>query len=269
MTTNQKLLWGGIGLLVLIFVCCFGLVLGSTLSNQNTTPPSQAAASNTPTSPPATVIVLEPTGTLLLEPSPTPTLVVPSPTPIVIVVTATPLPAEPPTTVPTLPPVTPIPPPQPTNPDADFQALLQYAEAIKPILDEGMAAAERDGDILKASEQNPEALCGGGLNPHPTLAADATAMDNLVNRLNRITPPAEAAEPVHKPLKESMRLWGDALNNINLSCQTDDPAAQGLLRLGAILQLGGSLINFHVANDNFWQLAIVNGLEAIVGPPPR
>ncbi len=66
-----------------------------------------------------------------------------------------------------------------------------------------------------------------------------------------------------------MRLWGDALNNINLSCQTDDPAAQGLLRLGAMLQLGGSLINFNVANDNFWRLVIVNGLEAIVGSPPR
>jgi hypothetical protein len=270
MTTNQKLLWGGLGLLVLTFVCCFGLVLGSALSNRGTTPAPQAAASNTPTSPPVTIIVLEPTATPILEPSPT-TLVVssPTPTPIVIVVTATPLPAEPPTTVPTLPPATPIPPPNPANPDADFQAMVQYAEAIKPIVDEGLAAAERDGDILEASKQNPTALCGGGLSPHPTLVADATLMDNLVNRLNGITPPAEATDSVHKPLKESMRLWGEALDNINLSCQTDDPAAQGLLRLGAVLQLGGSLVNFHVASDNFWRLVIVNGLEAVVGSPPR
>jgi hypothetical protein len=268
MTTNQKLLWGGLGLLVLIFVCCFGLVLGSALSNRDATPALQAAASNTPTSPPVTVIVLEPTATPILEPSPTPTLVVssPTPTPIVIVVTATPLPAEPPTTVPTLPPATPMP---PANPDADFQTMVQYAEAIKPIVDEGLAAAERDGDILEASKQNPAALCGGGLSPHPTLVADATLMDNLANRLNGITPPAEAADTVHKPLKESMRLWSDALDNINLSCQTDDPAAQGLLRLGAVLQLGGSLVNFRVASDNFWRLVIVNGLEAVVGPPPR
>jgi hypothetical protein len=210
MTTNQKLLWGGLGLLVLIFVCCFGLVLGSVLSNRNTTPPPQAAIANTPTSLPFTVVVLEPTATASLEPSPTPTPVASSstPTPIVIVVTATPLPAEPPTTVPTLPPATSMPPANPANPDADFQAMVQYAEAIKPIVDEGLAAAERDGDILEASKQNPAALCGGGLSPHPTLAADAKLMNDLVNRLNGITPPAEAAEPAHKPLKESMRLWG-------------------------------------------------------------
>ena len=263
MTTNQKLLWGGLGLLALIFVCCVGLVLGSALSNRNTTPAPQAATSNTSTSPPVTVIVL--------EPSPTPAQVVsPStPTPIVIVVTATPLPATPPTTVPTLPPATPIPPANSANPKADFQAMAQYAKAIKPIVDEGLAAAKRDGDILKASKQNPQALCGGGLSPHPTLAADATLTDNLVSRLNSIVPPAEAAEPVHKPLQESMRLWGEALDNINLSCQTKDPAAQNLLRLGAVLQLGGSLINFRVANDNFWRLVITNGLEAIVGSPSR
>jgi hypothetical protein len=267
MTTNQKLLWGGLGLLVLIFVCCFGLVLGSVLSNRNTTPPPQAAIANTPTSLPFTVVVLEPTATASLEPSPTPILVVSSstPTPIVIVVTATPLPAEPPTTVPTLPPATSMPPANPANPDADFQAMVQYAEAIKPIVDEGLAAAERDGDILEASKQNPAALCGGGLSPHPTLAADAKLMNDLVNRLNGITPPAEAAEPAHKPLKESMRLWGEALDNINLSCQSDDETTQGLLRLGAVLQLGGSLVNFHVASDNFWRLVIVYGLESIGG----
>jgi hypothetical protein len=56
---------------------------------------------------------------------------------------------------------------------------------------------------------------------------------------------------------------------INLSCQTDDPAAQGLLRLGAVLQLGGSMLNFRIASDNFWRLVVLNGLEAIVGSPPQ
>lgn len=145
---------------------------------------------------------------------------------------------------------------------------MDYANTIKPMLDEGLAAAERDGDILEASEDNPQALCGGGLNPHPTLIADAALMNDLENRLNGITPPAEAAESVHKPLVESIRLWGDALDNINLSCQTEDPAAQGLLRLGAVLQLGGSMLNFKAASDNFWRLVIVNGLEAVVGSSP-
>ena len=102
----------------------------------------------------------------------------------------------------------------------------------------------------------------------PAVRADVALMDDLVNRLNGIKPPAEAAEPVHKPLVESVRLWGEALDNINLSCQTEDPAGQGLLRLGAVLQLGGSMLNFRIASDNFWRLVVVNGLEAIVGSPP-
>jgi hypothetical protein len=188
-----------------------------------------------------------------------------TPTPVVIVVTATPAPPEPPPPTPT---PTPVPPIQPTGAADDFQALVTYAEAIKPILDEGLSAAERDGEILEISEENPDVLCGGGLTAHPTLVTDAALMDDLENRLNGITPPAEAADPVHKPLVESVRLWGDALDNINLSCQTGDPAAQCLLRLGAILQLGGFMLNFRIASDNFWRLVIVNGLEAIVGPPP-
>jgi hypothetical protein len=163
MTTDRKLLWGGLGLLVLTLVCCFGVLLGSALSRDKVGPTAPVALVTftpvppMPTRPPATGLVIEPTPTktLVVVPPEAPPA---TPTPIIIVVTATPLPAEPPTAVPTLPPATPVSPAQPTNPDADFQALVQYAEAIKPILDEGLAAAERDGDILEASEDNPEAL---------------------------------------------------------------------------------------------------------------
>jgi len=278
-TTNRKLLWGGLGLLVLVFVCCFGVLLGRALSRDEARPTVPAALATAtpvplpPTEPPPTVVVSEPTptNTLVIVPTEVPLA---TPTPVVSP-SATlrtgpvepPLPVEPPTAVPTLPPATPVPPAQPTSPAADFEALVGYAKAIKPILEEGLAAAERDGAILEASEENPEALCGGGLNPHPTLVADAALMDDLVNRLSGITPPPEATDPVHKPLMESVPLWGDALDNINLSCQTEDPASQGLLRLGAVLQLGGSMLNFRIASDNFWRLVVVNGLEAIVGPP--
>ncbi len=271
MTTKEKLVWGGLGLLALAFVCCVGIALGAALSKRDEPASPLAVPSLSPTSPPITVVVLEPSpAPTQLIPSHTPTVLIPPPTstPIVIGVTATPLPPEPPTSVPTLPPATPVPRAEHTNPAAGFQALLSYAQAIEPILHEGLAAAERDGDILQASEQNPDTLCGGGFTPHPTLAADAALMDDLVNRLNQITPPADAAESVHRPLVESVRLWGEALDNINLSCQSNDPAGQGLLRLGAVLQLGGSMLNFHIASDNFWRLVVVNGLEAIVGSPP-
>lgn len=263
MTTSRKLLWGGLGMLALMLVCCLGVLLGSALSKDETGPTETVvavgpAATNTPVEASSTV----PTAT---------------PTAVVIVVTATPRPTMPspdptPTPVPTLPPPDPtptsVPPVQPSGPAQDLKALVAYAEVIKPTLDEGLAAAKRDGDILEASKENPEALCGGGLAPHPTLLADAALMDSLVERLKEIVPPAEAADPVHKPLVESVRFWGDALDNINLSCQTGDPAAQGLLRLGAVLQLGGSMLNFRIASDNFWRMVLVNGIEAIIGTPP-
>ncbi|MBN1992567.1 MAG: hypothetical protein JW953_07655 [Anaerolineae bacterium] len=244
MTTHQKLLWGGAGFLVII-ACGIGLILGIILVRRDTIAPPQPIAS------PEIIFVPEPA----------------TPTPLVIIVpTTTPLPTLPPTAVPTLPPATP---PAPAETVTNFDDMAQYAAAIKPILEEGLAAAERDNDVLKTAEQNPAAICGAGLTPHPTLVADAALMENLANRLDSLTPPAEAADSVHKPLVESMRLWSDALNNLNLSCQTDDPTGQGLLRLGAMLQLGGSLLNFQTAAANFWKLAITKGLEEVVGPLPR
>jgi len=263
MTTNRKLLWGGLGLLALILVCCFGVLLGSVLTKNKaaSTEPALLVSDvpiSTPTTAPAvTVVVLEPTPTSTLV-NPPSTAAPPTPTPVVVVVTATP--APPPTAVPSI---------EPAEAASDFQALVAYAEAVKPILDEGLAAAERDGQIMEASEKNPDQLCGGGNTPHPTLAADAALMGDLTKRLNDISPPAEAATAVHKPLVDSLRLWGEALDNINLSCQTDEPVRQGVLRLGAMLQVGGSMLNFHIASDNFWRLMLVNGLEEIVGPPPK
>jgi hypothetical protein len=275
MTTNRKLLWGSLALLALILVCCFGVLLGSILTQNKAAstepallvsdvPVSSDASVSTPTTAPAvTVVVLEPTPTSTLVNSPS-EAAPPTPTPVVIVVTATPAPPEP-----TAPPPTPVPPIEPAEAASDFQALVAYAEAVKPILDEGLAAAERDGQIMEASEQNPDQLCGGRNTPHPTLAADAALMDDLTQQLSDISPPPEAATAVHEPLVDSLRLWGEALDNINLSCQTDEPVRQGVLRLGAVLQVGGSMLNFHIAGDNFWRLMLVNGLEEIVGPPPK
>jgi len=259
MSRKTKLLWGGLVLIVMLCACCLGMLIGRLLEDRST--PTRPAAL-APTGPAITATPLIVVVTATPGPSGTPR---PTHTPAVIVVTGTPQPTDPllpaptPTRVPAL---------QPTAGAADLQALTAYAEAVKPILDEGLATAARDGAILEVSQQNPNALCGSELNPHPVLVADAALMDNLVRSLEWIAPPAEAANTVHKPLMESACLWGDALDNINLSCQTSDPAGQGLLRLGATLQLGGSLLNFRIASDNFWRLVIVNGLEAIVGPPP-
>ena len=77
-----------------------------------------------------------------------------------------------------------------------------------------------------------------------------------------------AIDPGHKPLVESIRLWNQALDRVNLSCRTSDQATKGVLTLGDALQLGGSMVNFRLAGDNFRRLAVANGIEALVGTPP-
>lgn len=236
MTNSDKALLGGVGVVFVLLVCCLGMFVGQALDRNR----GNDAA-----------VVANPTTGVVAEEA----------------VRYTP-PAVP-TAVPSVPPA----PPLPTLPSSvavgEFQALATYAEAIKPILEEGLGAAERDGAILQAGENDPSALCGGHLVAHPTLLADAAIMHRLSGELERVSVPASAQQPVHRPLTDSVRLWAEALDNINQSCLSSNEAEQNLLRLGAGLQLGGSLINFRVAHDNFWRLVIVNGLETIVGSPPQ
>jgi hypothetical protein len=173
---------------------------------------------------------------------------------LVVVVTATPAPTV---IVPTL--------PAEPAPVSDLDAFVAYAETVKPIIEAGLEAAERDGAIVESAEDDETAMCGDGLTAHPTLAADAALMDDLVRQLDAISPPAEVAAAVHTPLRESVRLWGDALDSINQSCQTDNQLERGLLRGGAVLQYWGSALNFRQATENFWLLLIANGLEELAG----
>ncbi len=170
------------------------------------------------------------------------------------------------TTAPTptpAPTATPVPTLAPPTSSGDLEALATYAEQVAPIVEAGLAAAERDGAIVQASQEDESALCGEGLSPHPTLAADAELMDDLLSQLQAITPPPEASASVHTPLSDSVRLWGEALDSINASCETDEPVRRGLLRAGAVLQAWGATANFKIAADNFVLLLVANGLEVL------
>lgn len=172
-----------------------------------------------------------------------------------------------PTAVPTMP--APAPDlPNISGDNTNLTALTAYAEEIKPILEEGLTAAERDGQILEQGKNNPAALCGGAQVANPTFVADAALMARLKTTLQQINAPAETAVQVHKPLIDSIALWGEALNNLNKSCETAVAAERDLLRLGASLQLGAAIVNFQIASDNFWHLIVQYGLEAIVGTAP-
>lgn len=247
MSGSRKLLWIGVGTLAVMTICCLGVVVGMGLVNQNQETPAR-------TNPVLQVedalpAVDEPAGDTSTDDSPA----------------TDPPPPPAPTLAPTL-----APQPSPIAPNqeaAEFQEMTQYGQALQPILEQAGSAAERDSAILQAAENNPGALCQGSGTPHQTLVQDAALMHNLEAQLKRMSAPEAMSQPVHTPLTDSARLWGEALDNINQSCMANTDAERDLLRLGAVLQLGGSLINFHVASDNFWRLAVVNGLEAIGGQP--
>ncbi|WP_420640979.1 hypothetical protein [Candidatus Leptofilum sp.] len=227
MSSFEKSLVVGIGIVGMLVVCCLGAIFGAAVVNnqENGGDGSGQTAVTTQNN---------------------------------SVAQSTPLPS--PTAVPTLPSVE-LPEIAPN--DTNLAALSAYAEAIKPILEEGLTVAERDGQILEAGKENPDALCGGNQVAHSTLAADAAVMDRLLTELGQVDAPGETAVHIHKPLTESLRLWAEALDNLNKSCETAAAVERDLLRVGASLQAGGAILNFHVASDNFWRLLVVYGLEAI------
>lgn len=225
MSSFEKSLVVGIGVVGALVLCCLGAILGASFVN-NREGGRQTAVTNQ-TNPVQQAVA--------------------------------------PTAVPTLPPVEP---PEFSPDTTNLTALSAYAEEVKPILEEGLMAAERDGQILDAGKNDPAALCGGSQVALPTLVADAAVMERLQTELQQIEAPAEAATQIHKPLSDGIKLWGEALDNLNKSCETAAPTERDLLRWGASLQAGGAILNFHVASDNFWRLVVVYGLEAIVGPRP-
>jgi len=231
MSSFEKSLVVGIGIVGALVLCCLGAIVGASFANNREGGRQTAVTSQTDS----------------------------------VQQEIVPRPVASPTAVPTLPAVE-IP---EISPDAtNLAALSTYAEAVKPILEEGLTAAERDGNILEAGKTDPAALCGGNQVAHSTFVADAALMDRLQTELQQIEAPAEAAAQIHKPLSDSIKLWGEALDNLNRSCETAVAAERDLLRVGASLQAGGAILNFHVASDNFWRLVVVYGLEAIVGPRP-
>ena len=139
-----------------------------------------------------------------------------------------------------------------------------YARAIVPLVQPALQAAERDGAVLEAAENDPERLCGVGGSPHPDLAADAVLLADLRFQASAIQPPPEAAQAVHEPLLESMRLWGEALDDLNGACgMSDEPLRQGLQRIGAVAKMGGAILAFQSARSGFERLLLAEGLDAL------
>jgi type IV secretory pathway VirB10-like protein len=233
-------LWIALGALGLITVCCIGALLGGALARREA---AATQAASQPLSPVAQVAMTQPPR----EASPLPT----SPSP-----TLTHLPTQPPPTP--LPTVTafPTPPPPPQSPSAppassDLQALVDYANAMQPMLEEAGALLERDGQILEASEGgNDVVLCDG------RLAADNAAMAEVLRRTRGVTPPAEAAA-IHDLVLRSGDAWTEALDNVDLFCRTQNQ----LYKIPAVLKFWEAATTLQDAANRFWLLLVATGVE--------
>lgn len=189
--------------LALIAVCCVGILIGGALvgGGKGGTQPALPTEERSPTVP-------------ALVPS-----TVPSP-----VLTVSPYIPPPPAT-----------PPSELPPDDDLRALVAYANAVQPLLEEAGVLVERDSEILEqAQEGNDGVLCDG------RLVADNAAMQDVLRGVEAITPPPDAAV-IHDLVLRSDEAWTEALDNVELFCETGNelykiPAALKVYEAGATLQ---------------------------------
>jgi hypothetical protein len=233
-------LWIVLGTLALISFCCVGVLLGGAIANRNTTATLQAAGATTQ------ALAAEPA-----QPAISPTEPPPTQAPAASQATATQPPPPPPTAtaVPTPPP--PPAPPSGPPPDSDLQAVVDYANAMKPLLDQATVLVQRDGEILKASEDGNDAvLCDG------RLAADHGAMSGIVGQVRGIQPPGDA-QAIHDLVLQSGDAWTEALDNVGQFCSTGNQ----LFKIPAVLKFWEAAATFQDAANRFWLLVLAEGVE--------
>jgi hypothetical protein len=141
--------------------------------------------------------------------------------------------------------------PQAPPKDGDLAAIVVYANSMQPLFVDAGAISERDGEILKASEDGNDAvLCDG------RLAADNVSMQKIIHEVRVIQPPQDA-NVVHNLVLQSGDAWIEALDNVEEFSDTGKqmykiPAALKFWEAGATLQDAG---------NRFWILILATGAE--------
>ena len=160
----------------------------------------------------------------------------------------TPVPAVP-TSYPT--PLPPSDPPSALPEDSELRELINYANELNPLLVEAGTLLQRDGEILKESEgENDAVLCDG------RLAADNTTMKGIVNNVRSISPPVDA-EAIHDLVSQSGDAWTKALDNIERFCDTGNQ----LYKIPAVLKFWEAAATLQDAGNRFWLLIMSQGVE--------
>ena len=166
--------------------------------------------------------------------------------------------AAPPTAVPPPPTPTPFPtPPPPANTpsalpsDSQLRALIEYANAMQPLIVQAGATLQRDGLILQEAENgNDEVLCDGRLE------ADNAAMKGVLDQVRTVDPPADAAA-IHDLVVRSGDAWTEALDNVERFCSTGN----ALYKVPAGLKFWEAALLLQDAGNRFWALVVAEGVE--------
>ena len=110
---------------------------------------------------------------------------------------------------------------------------------------------ERDGEILKASEDGNDAvLCDG------RLAADNGSMKGIIADVRMIQPPQDA-KVIHDLVLQSGDAWNEALDNVEEFCAT----GKQLYKIPAVLKFWEAAAALQDAGNRFWILILSKGAE--------
>jgi hypothetical protein len=154
-----------------------------------------------------------------------------------------------PTLVPKPPPPASIPAELPEQ--TDLQMLVLYINAMNPMIDQASAILERDGEILQAAEQgDDEVLCDGRLKE------DNEAIKLILVNIDDLTPPPDAAV-IHNLVLESGEAWIEAMDNVELFCDTGN----ALHKIPAALKFWEAATKLQDAGNRFWLLILAKGVE--------
>jgi hypothetical protein len=95
-----------------------------------------------------------------------------------------------------------------------LQALIEYANAMQPLIVQAGATLQRDAVILQEAEDGNDAvLCDGRLE------ADNSAMKGVLEQVRAVEPTADGAA-IHDLVVRSGDAWTEALDNVERFCST-------------------------------------------------
>jgi hypothetical protein len=165
--------------------------------------------------------------------------------------TETPILEVPPTSTQVLIPSPPASTPMNLPESSELQAIVHYANELNPWLAQAGQILERDGEILKEAEGGNDApLCDGRLEQ------DNAVMKGILDQIRVLSPPPEASE-IHNLLLESGQAWTEAIDNVELFCDTSNQ----LYKIPAILKYWEAAAKLQDAWNRFWVLIVAKGLE--------